>query len=63
MMGVILANGIVTATMHFEHDGRPRHVFYEKYYYSEVSWQDTSLACTVQGQRHIIWRLSADSLS
>ena len=37
MMGVILANGIVTATMHFKHDGRPRHVFYEKYYYIEVT--------------------------
>lgn len=36
MMGVILANGIVTATMHFKHDGRPRHVFYENYYYIEV---------------------------
>ncbi|KAL1109977.1 hypothetical protein AAG570_014086 [Ranatra chinensis] len=38
MMGVILANGIVTATMHFKHDGRPRHVFYEKYYYIEVAF-------------------------
>jgi hypothetical protein len=37
VMGVILANGVVTATMHFEHDGRPRHVFYERYYYIEVS--------------------------
>uniref|UniRef100_T1HU44 Sodium leak channel NALCN n=1 Tax=Rhodnius prolixus TaxID=13249 RepID=T1HU44_RHOPR len=38
MMGVILANGIVTATMHFKHDGRPRHVFYENYYYIEVAF-------------------------
>jgi hypothetical protein len=37
VMGVILANGVVTATMHFKHDGRPRHVFYENYYYIEVS--------------------------
>lgn len=36
VMSVILANGIVTATMAFKHDGRPRHVFYEKYYYIEV---------------------------
>uniref|UniRef100_A0A182QL89 Sodium leak channel NALCN n=1 Tax=Anopheles farauti TaxID=69004 RepID=A0A182QL89_9DIPT len=38
VMSVILANGIVTATMHFKHDGRPRHVFYEKYYYIEVAF-------------------------
>lgn len=38
VMGVILANGVVTATMHFEHDGRPRHVFYERYYYIEVAF-------------------------
>lgn len=36
MMGIILANGIITATMHFKHDGRPRNVFYENYYYIEV---------------------------
>lgn len=36
VMAVILANGIVTATMHFKHDERPRHVFYENYYYIEV---------------------------
>lgn len=36
VMSVILANGIVTATMNFKHDGRPRHVFYEKYYYIEI---------------------------
>ncbi|XP_037936691.1 sodium leak channel non-selective protein [Teleopsis dalmanni] len=36
VMSVILANGIVTATMTFKHDGRPRYVFYEKYYYIEV---------------------------
>lgn len=38
VMGVILANGIVTATMHFEHDERPRNVFYENYYYIEVAF-------------------------
>lgn len=36
VMTVILANGIVTATMHFKHDGRPRQVFYEHYYYIEL---------------------------
>lgn len=36
VMTVILANGIVTATMNFKHDGRPRHVFYENYYYIEI---------------------------
>ncbi|XP_073827842.1 sodium leak channel non-selective protein na isoform X1 [Musca autumnalis] len=36
VMSIILANGIVTATMTFHHDGRPRHVFYERYYYIEA---------------------------
>uniref|UniRef100_A0A1I8PTZ5 Sodium leak channel NALCN n=1 Tax=Stomoxys calcitrans TaxID=35570 RepID=A0A1I8PTZ5_STOCA len=36
VMSIILANGIVTATMTFQHDGRPRHVFYERYYYIEA---------------------------
>lgn len=36
VMTIILANGIVTATMTFKHDGRPRHVFYENYYYVEA---------------------------
>jgi sodium leak channel non-selective protein len=36
VMTIILANGIVTASMNFKHDGRPRRVFYEKYYYIEV---------------------------
>lgn len=36
VMTVILANGIVTASMHFKHDGRPRTVFYEHYYYIEL---------------------------
>ncbi|XP_069692579.1 sodium leak channel NALCN isoform X3 [Periplaneta americana] len=36
VMGVILANGVVTATMNFKHDGRPRRIFYENYYYIEV---------------------------
>ncbi|XP_063698698.1 sodium leak channel NALCN isoform X3 [Culicoides brevitarsis] len=38
VMTVILANGIVTATMHFKHDGRPRKVFYERYYYIEMGF-------------------------
>ncbi|XP_055922237.1 sodium leak channel NALCN [Eupeodes corollae] len=38
VMTVILANGIVTATMTFKHDGRPRHVFYENYYYIEMAF-------------------------
>ncbi|KAK9759203.1 Ion transport protein [Popillia japonica] len=38
VMCIILANGIVTATMHFKHDERPRSVFYEKYYYIEVGF-------------------------
>lgn len=38
VMGVILANGIVTATMHFKHDERPREVFYENYYYIEIGF-------------------------
>lgn len=36
-MGVVLANGIITATMNFKHDDNPREFFYEKYYYIEVS--------------------------
>ncbi|KAL3268371.1 hypothetical protein HHI36_007487 [Cryptolaemus montrouzieri] len=38
VMCVILANGIVTATMRFKHDDRPRRVFYEKYYYIELAF-------------------------
>ncbi|XP_075155778.1 sodium leak channel non-selective protein na isoform X2 [Haematobia irritans] len=38
VMSIILANGIVTATMTFQHDGRPRHVFYERYYYIEAAF-------------------------
>ncbi|KAJ8977287.1 hypothetical protein NQ317_015572 [Molorchus minor] len=38
VMAVILANGIVTATMRFKHDERPRQVFYEKYYYIELGF-------------------------
>lgn len=37
VMGVVLANGVITATMDFKHDGHPRHYFYEKYYYIEVN--------------------------
>ncbi|XP_050436059.1 sodium leak channel NALCN isoform X2 [Adelges cooleyi] len=36
VMCIILSNGIAMATMNFKHDGRPRHAFYEKYYYIEV---------------------------
>lgn len=36
VMGVVLANGIITATMNFKHDDNPRAFFYEKYYYIEV---------------------------
>ncbi|XP_052746818.1 sodium leak channel NALCN isoform X4 [Bicyclus anynana] len=36
VMGVVLANGIITATMNFKHDDNPREFFYEKYYYIEV---------------------------
>ncbi|XP_055373903.1 sodium leak channel NALCN isoform X2 [Condylostylus longicornis] len=38
VMTVILANGIVTASMSFKHDGRPRHIFYENYYYIEIAF-------------------------
>lgn len=38
VMGVILANGAVTATLRFKHDGTPRSAFYEKYYYSEIGF-------------------------
>ena len=36
LMVVILANGILTASMTFKHDGRPRSDFYQQYYYIEV---------------------------
>lgn len=36
MMSIILLNAVIMATMSFKHDGRPRHHFYEKYYYIEV---------------------------
>lgn len=36
VMGIILANGIVTATMRFKHDGRPRSDYYINYYYIEI---------------------------
>lgn len=38
VMCVILLNGCVTASMHFKHDGRPRHVFYENYYCIELAF-------------------------
>lgn len=37
-MCVILANGIVTSTMRFKHDERPRQDYYENYYYIEVGF-------------------------
>ena len=36
LMVAILANGILTASMSFKHDGRPRSEFYQQYYYIEV---------------------------
>nr|CAD7455798.1 unnamed protein product [Timema tahoe] len=50
VMGIILANGVVTATMHFKHDGTPRHEFYENYYYIEVISAESKLA-------HGMWSL------
>ncbi|XP_031343875.1 sodium leak channel non-selective protein-like isoform X3 [Photinus pyralis] len=38
VMCIILANGVVTATMHFKHDERPRSDFYTKYYYIEIGF-------------------------
>lgn len=38
LMIAILANGIITATMSFKHDGRPRSDFYQQYYYIEVAY-------------------------
>ncbi|XP_058810825.1 sodium leak channel NALCN isoform X2 [Phymastichus coffea] len=38
VMCAILANGITTATMNFKHDERPRHTFYDKYYYAEIAF-------------------------
>ncbi|KAL5286139.1 hypothetical protein ACFFRR_007673 [Megaselia abdita] len=38
VMSVILANGIVTSTMSFKHDGRPREYFYRNYYYIEMAF-------------------------
>ncbi|KAG8230126.1 hypothetical protein J437_LFUL010618, partial [Ladona fulva] len=38
VMGVVLANGVVTSTMTFRHDGTPREAFYQNYYYIEVAF-------------------------
>ncbi|XP_066250989.1 sodium leak channel NALCN isoform X4 [Euwallacea similis] len=38
VMGVILANAVVTASMRFKHDKTPREVFYEKYYFLELGF-------------------------
>ncbi|XP_066141608.1 sodium leak channel NALCN isoform X3 [Euwallacea fornicatus] len=38
VMGVILANAVVTASMRFNHDKTPREVFYEKYYFLELGF-------------------------
>lgn len=35
-MAIIVVNAGVTVTMYFRHDDRPREVFYEKHYYSEI---------------------------
>lgn len=36
VMVTILANGLITASISFKHDGRPRSDFYQQYYYIEV---------------------------
>jgi len=38
VMCAILANGITTATMSFKHDEKPRHTYYDNYYYSEIAF-------------------------
>lgn len=38
VMCAILANGITTATMNFKHDERPRHTYYDNYYYAEIAF-------------------------
>ncbi|KAI4495187.1 hypothetical protein M0804_001388 [Polistes exclamans] len=38
VMCVILANGITTATMNFKHDEKPRHTYYDNYYYAEIAF-------------------------
>lgn len=37
-MCAILANGITTASMNFKHDERPRHTYYDNYYYAEIAF-------------------------
>lgn len=36
VMCAILANGITTATMSFKHDEKPRHTYYDNYYWAEI---------------------------
>lgn len=38
VMFIILANGITTATMSFKHDEKPRHTYYDNYYYAEIAF-------------------------
>ncbi|XP_046820386.1 sodium leak channel non-selective protein isoform X1 [Vespa crabro] len=38
VMCIILANGITTATMSFKHDEKPRHTYYDNYYYAEIAF-------------------------
>lgn len=38
VMCAILANGITTASMNFKHDDRPRHTYYDNYYYAEIAF-------------------------
>nr|XP_037877804.1 sodium leak channel non-selective protein isoform X2 [Bombyx mori] len=38
VMSAVLANGIITASMQFHHDGNPREYFYQKYYYIEIAF-------------------------
>nr|XP_050847837.1 sodium leak channel NALCN isoform X2 [Vespula vulgaris] len=38
VMCIILSNGITTATMSFKHDEKPRHTYYDNYYYAEIAF-------------------------
>ena len=47
LMFTILANGLVTASMSFKHDGRPRSDFYQQYYYIEVRTMQKKLVFVI----------------
>ncbi len=38
VMVALMANGMIAASVHFKHDGRPREHFYYKYYYIEMGF-------------------------